>query len=97
MNELSGYMGFLYIATLASVIGVEIISKVPSLLHTPLMSGSNAISGIIVIGGIAVLGQEPRPIIEWLAYIAVFFAMVNVIGGFVVTHRMLAMFQIKRN
>jgi NAD(P) transhydrogenase subunit alpha len=80
------------IFTLAIFIGFEIITKVPPTLHTPLMSGSNAISGITVVGAILAV----RSGIGWLAavlgFIAIIFAMVNVVGGFVVTHRMLGMF-----
>jgi len=86
----------LTILVLALFVGIEIISKVPPLLHTPLMSGSNAISGIAIIGAILAAGAEDRTLSTLLGFIAVVFAMINVVGGFLVTHRMLAMFKGKR-
>jgi H+-translocating NAD(P) transhydrogenase subunit alpha len=83
----------LTILVLALFVGVEIISKVPPLLHTPLMSGSNAISGITVVGAILLAGSENNPLATWLGFAAVVFATVNVVGGFLVTNRMLAMFK----
>ena len=79
---------------LAIFVGFEIITKVPPTLHTPLMSGSNAISGIAIIGAVlaTVLDGE---IGMWLGFIAVIFAMINVVGGFLVTDRMLKMFKRK--
>ena len=79
---------------LAIFVGFEIITKVPPTLHTPLMSGSNAISGIAIIGAVlaTVLNGE---IGMWLGFIAVIFAMINVVGGFLVTDRMLKMFKKK--
>ena len=88
-NELIG----LYIFILASVIGFEVITKVPAQLHTPLMSGANAISGIILIGAIYVASQTTSPMGTILGYVAVFFATINVVGGFMVTDRMLQMFK----
>jgi NAD(P) transhydrogenase subunit alpha len=85
----------LTILVLALFVGVEVISKVPPLLHTPLMSGSNAISGITVVGAILLAGSENNSLATWLGFAAVVFATVNVVGGFLVTNRMLAMF--KRN
>ena len=82
----------LTIFTLAMFIGREIITKVPPTLHTPLMSGSNAISGITVVGAILAAGGEERTISTVLGFIAVVFATINVVGGFLVTNRMLAMF-----
>ncbi len=73
--------------------GVEVISKVPPLLHTPLMSGSNAISGITVVGAILAAGGDQGALATWLGFAAVVFATVNVVGGFLVTNRMLAMFK----
>ncbi|HAL14044.1 MAG TPA: NAD(P) transhydrogenase subunit alpha [Planctomycetaceae bacterium] len=86
-------MASITIFVLAVFIGFEIITKVPPTLHTPLMSGSNAISGITVVGAILVTARES----DWqfVAMLAVVFAMVNVVGGFLVTHRMLAMFKPK--
>ena len=89
----------LTILVLALFIGFEVISKVPPLLHTPLMSGSNAISGITIVGALIVAGQSTwteSPLVGILGFLAVVFAMINVVGGFAVTHRMLAMFQKKR-
>jgi NAD(P) transhydrogenase subunit alpha len=83
----------LTILVLALFVGVEVISKVPPLLHTPLMSGSNAISGITVVGAILLAGSENNALATWLGFAAVVFATVNVVGGFLVTNRMLAMFK----
>ena len=81
---------------LAVFLGFELITKVPPTLHTPLMSGSNAISGIAVLGAIAVAGEMKGNVVgEIFAFLAVAVAMVNVIGGFKVTHRMLGMFRKK--
>lgn len=76
---------------LAVFVGMEVISKVPKLLHTPLMSGSNALSGITIIGAILAAGHEEE-ISTILGFVAIVLAMINVVGGFVVTHRMLGMF-----
>lgn len=87
----------LTVFVLAIYVGVEVINKVPPTLHTPLMSGSNAISGITVVGALILAGQPDVPeLVHILAGVAVAFAMINVVGGFVVTHRMLGMFQKKR-
>jgi NAD(P) transhydrogenase subunit alpha len=80
---------------LATFVGLEVISKVPRLLHTPLMSGSNAISGISVIGAILIAGEVGDPLRTVLGVVAVTLAMVNVVGGFMVTDRMLEMFKQK--
>ena len=79
---------------LAIFVGFEIIAKVPPTLHTPLMSGSNAISGIAIIGAILATNIEGE-MGMWLGFIAVIFAMINVVGGFMVTDRMLKMFKRK--
>ena len=79
---------------LAVFVGFEIITKVPPTLHTPLMSGSNAISGIAIIGAILATTQSGK-IGMWLGFIAVIFAMINIVGGFMVTDRMLKMFKKK--
>ena len=79
---------------LALLLGVELITKVPPTLHTPLMSGSNAISGITLVGAILAAGQEGT-MIQVFGFIAVVLATINVIGGFMVTNRMLAMFKRK--
>lgn len=81
--------------TLAVFIGVEIINKIPPTLHTPLMSGSNAISGITVVGAILSAGAEHLTLSKVLGFIAIVLAMINVVGGFLVTHRMLGMFRRK--
>jgi len=82
---------------LAAFIGYAVISKVPTTLHTPLMSGTNAIHGVVVLGGILVLatGAATGPLSKALAVVAVTFGTVNVVGGFVVTDRMLEMFKPK--
>ena len=81
---------------LAVFLGVELISKVPPTLHTPLMSGSNAISGISLIGALVSAGTDYSTLTTVLAFGAVVMATINVVGGFLVTHRMLAMFSKKR-
>ena len=78
---------------LAVFIGFEIITKVPPTLHTPLMSGSNAISGITLIGALLAAGGQATTLTTVLGFVALFCATVNVVGGFLVTHRMLAMFK----
>ena len=87
----------LTVFVLAIFVGFEVITRVPPTLHTPLMSGSNAISGITVVGSLILAGQENVPeLVHVLAGVAVAVALVNVVGGFLVTHRMLGMFQKKR-
>lgn len=81
---------------LAVFLGIELISKVPPTLHTPLMSGSNAISGITLVGALVSAGTDHRTLTTVLGFIAVVLAVVNVVGGFLVTHRMLGMFQSPR-
>ena len=88
------FVGALTVFVLAVFIGFEIINKVPPLLHTPLMSGSNAISGITVIGAMLSVAT-PSALSTTLGFIAVVLATVNVVGGFLVTHRMLGMFKTK--
>jgi len=84
----------LTILMLAIFLGFEVISKVPTLLHTPLMSGTNAIHGIVIVGAIIVMGAEhPGWFMKTLSFIAVVLATANVVGGFVVTDRMLEMFK----
>ena len=82
-----------YVFILAIFVGFEVISKVPSTLHTPLMSGANAIHGIIVIGSMLVVLAVPGPLGTVLGFLAVVLGTANVVGGFVVTDRMLGMFQ----
>ena len=81
---------------LAMFIGFEVITKVPSLLHTPLTSGSNAISGITIVGSLVVVGMETPGLSTFLGVVAVVFAMINVVGGYLVSYRMLAMFGSKK-
>jgi|ERR1700731_1924499 NAD(P) transhydrogenase subunit alpha len=76
-------------------VGTEIIAKVPSILHTPLMSGSNAIHGVILVGAMLVMGSANTTLEEVLGFLAVILATLNVVGGFVVTDRMLEMFKAK--
>jgi len=86
----------LFIFMLAAVAGYEIISRVPVILHTPLMSGSNFVHGIVVVGGMLVLGHAESPLAIALGFLAVVLGAANAVGGYVVTDRMLAMFQKKR-
>jgi NAD(P) transhydrogenase subunit alpha len=85
----------LTIFVLAMFEGTDIISKVPPILHTPLMSGSNAVSGITIVGAIISAGAKQTTLTTVLAFAAVALATINVVGGFLVTHRMLEMFQKK--
>jgi NAD(P) transhydrogenase subunit alpha len=85
----------LTIFVLAIFVGFEIITKVPPTLHTPLMSGSNAISGITLVGALLSAGSEHSTLTTILGLVAVIFATINVVGGFLVTHRMLEMFKKK--
>ncbi len=86
----------LTLLALAMFLGVELITKVPPTLHTPLMSGSNAISGITIVGALLAAGAEHSTFATVLGFVAVTMAMINVVGGFLVTHRMLHMFGPKR-
>ena len=83
------------IFVLALFVGYEVITKIPPILHTPLMSGSNAISGITLIGAILSAGTQETLLTSILGFTAVVFATINVVGGFLVTHRMLGMFRKK--
>ncbi len=85
----------LFIFVLAMFLGFELISKVPSQLHTPLMSGSNAISGITIVGALLAAGRGNQTFTIILGTLAVIFATINVVGGYLVTDRMLAMFKHK--
>jgi NAD(P) transhydrogenase subunit alpha len=91
----SGIVAYLTIFVLAAFVGIEVVSKVPSILHTPLMSGSNAIHGIVLVGALTVMGEASGPAQLVLGFLAVFLATLNVVGGFVVTDRMLEMFKAK--
>jgi NAD(P) transhydrogenase subunit alpha len=86
----------LFVFVLAIFVGFEVISKVPVVLHTPLMSGTNAIHGIVVVGGILVLGTAHGLLATTLGFVAVVFGAMNLAGGFVVTDRMLEMFKSRK-
>ena len=88
-------IGGIVIFTLATFLGVALINRVPTTLHTPLMSGANAISGITVVGAMIVAGGEHGWISTVLGFVAVVFGMINVVGGYAVTDRMLQMFRRK--
>ena len=85
----------IYVFVLAMFVGFEVISKVPVVLHTPLMSGTNAIHGIVVVGGVIVLAGATAPWLVALGFIGVVFGAANLVGGLVVTDRMLGMFKKK--
>ncbi|MFC1921135.1 NAD(P) transhydrogenase subunit alpha [Chloroflexota bacterium] len=90
------FVFLLYVFVLAIFAGYEVITKVPPILHTPLMSGANAISGVCIVGAILVTGPTgptANTLSVWLGMIAVIMATINVVGGFMVTDRMLAMFK----
>ena len=89
----TGIVEYLTIFVLAAFVGIEVVSKVPSILHTPLMSGSNAIHGIVLVGALTIMGQAHGAAEVTLGFLAVFLATLNVVGGFVVTDRMLEMFK----
>jgi NAD(P) transhydrogenase subunit alpha len=84
------------ILVLAAFVGFEVISKVPNTLHTPLMSGTNAIHGIVVLGGLLLVGPAEGLLEDILLVVAIAFGTINVVGGFLVTDRMLGMFKAKR-
>ncbi|HUX84196.1 MAG TPA: NAD(P) transhydrogenase subunit alpha, partial [Chitinophagaceae bacterium] len=101
MNVLSGFLQLhielVYVVVLSIFLGIEVISRVPSVLHTPLMSGANAIHGVVIIGAIIVMGQaDPHNVLALsIGMLAVIVGTLNVVGGFVVTDRMLEMFSRK--
>ncbi len=86
----------LFTFILAAFLGFELVSKVPSQLHTPLMSGSNAISGITIVGALIAAGQVDDNLSKWLGFAALVLATINVVGGYMVTDRMLSMFKAKK-
>jgi len=86
-------IALLVVFVLAAFVGMEVISKVPATLHTPLMSGSNAISGITIVGALVVTGMVAAPWAKALGFAALVLATINVVGGFLVTDRMLEMFK----
>ena len=81
------------VLVLAAFVGFEVISKVPTTLHTPLMSGTNAIHGIVIVGAIIVVGSTNSLLVEMMGTVAITFGAINVVGGFLVTDRMLNMFK----
>ena len=85
----------LAIFTLAILVGFEVISKVPATLHTPLMSGANSIHGIVLVGAMIIASEADNPVSYTLAFVAMVFGAMNVVGGYVVTDRMLQMFRRK--
>ena len=85
----------LTILVLALFVGIEVISKVPPLLHTPLMSGSNAISGIAIVGALIAAAEATSPVAKYLGLAGIVMASINIFGGFAVTERMLAMYKKK--
>jgi NAD(P) transhydrogenase subunit alpha len=91
----TGILEFVTIFVLAAFVGNEVIGRVPSILHTPLMSGSNAIHGIVLVGTIFIMGEAHGTVQVTLAFFAVVLATLNIVGGFVVTDRMLEMFKTK--
>ena len=96
--ELSAFelLSALFILVLAAFVGYEVVSKVPTMLHTPLMSGANAVHGVIVVGAMLVAASAEGPIRIALALLGVVLGTINVVGGFVVTDRMLGMFKAKK-
>ena len=86
-----------YLIILMIFVGIELIGHVPSVLHTPLMSGANAIHGVVIIGSIIVMGQAEHTLSLILGFLAVVLGTLNVVGGFVVTDRMLEMFKKKKS
>jgi len=98
INWVTANIQMVYIVILSIFLGVEVIGRVPSVLHTPLMSGANAIHGVVIIGAIIVMGRvEPDNYVALIiGFIAVLVGTLNVVGGFVVTDRMLEMFKKKK-
>jgi len=98
LDFIQQHQQMIYIVVLSIFLGVEVIGRVPSVLHTPLMSGANAIHGVVIIGAIIVMGQasEQNYLALILGFLAVVLGTLNVVGGFVVTDRMLDMFKKKK-
>ncbi len=90
------YKDAIFIILLSIFLGIEVISHVPAVLHTPLMSGANAIHGVVIIGSIIVMGHADETLPKVLGFFAVILGTLNVVGGFVVTDRMLEMFKKKK-
>ena len=97
-NWIASHQEMIYIVILMIFVGIEVIGRVPSVLHTPLMSGANAIHGVVIIGAIIVMGQAASDDVPALVlgFLAVILGTLNVVGGFVVTDRMLEMFNKKK-
>jgi NAD(P) transhydrogenase subunit alpha len=93
MTEVSALLTPITIFVLAILVGFEVISKVPATLHTPLMSGANSIHGIVLVGGMLIAATATDPLGYLLAFVAMVFGAANVVGGYVVTDRMLQMFK----
>ncbi|OFY50547.1 MAG: pyridine nucleotide transhydrogenase [Bacteroidetes bacterium GWF2_41_31] len=89
------YRQMIFVVVLSVFLGIEVISNVPAILHTPLMSGANAIHGVVIIGAIIVMGHAESTLAMVLGFLAVILGTLNVVGGFVVTDRMLDMFKKK--
>ncbi|MGN6212681.1 MULTISPECIES: NAD(P) transhydrogenase subunit alpha [Parafilimonas] len=98
LNWISENQQYIYIVILMIFLGIEVIGRVPSVLHTPLMSGANAIHGVVIIGAIIVMGkaESNNYVALILGFLAVILGTLNVVGGFVVTNRMLEMFKGKK-
>lgn len=98
LNWIAEHQQMIYIVILMIFVGIEVIGRVPSVLHTPLMSGANAIHGVVIIGAIIVMGkaEEGNYLALVLGFLAVILGTLNVVGGFVVTDRMLEMFRKKK-
>jgi NAD(P) transhydrogenase subunit alpha len=94
-DQIDALITALTIFTLAILVGIAVISKVPATLHTPLMSGANSIHGIVLVGAMLIALEATSPVSQLLSLIAVAFATMNVVGGYVVTDRMLQMFRKK--
>jgi NAD(P) transhydrogenase subunit alpha len=94
-DDINALLTSLTIFTLAILVGIAVISKVPATLHTPLMSGANSIHGIVLVGAMLIAATATEPISQLLSFVAVAFATMNVVGGYVVTDRMLQMFRKK--
>jgi NAD(P) transhydrogenase subunit alpha len=98
LNWIGAHQQMIYIVVLMIFLGIEVIGRVPSVLHTPLMSGANAIHGVVIIGAIIVMGKaaDDNYLALSLGFLAVVLGTINVVGGFVVTDRMLEMFRKKK-
>ena len=95
-EEINGLLESLTVFTLAILVGFAVISKVPATLHTPLMSGANSIHGIVLVGAMIIAAEATDPVSQLVALVAVAFSAMNVVGGYVVTDRMLGMFKAPR-